>query len=268
MPQGNAENKKYLLSIEASGKEASVCLTQGRRFAAQYFQNSGLTHSATLMKMAADILENNALSTGDLEAVAVSNGPGSFTGLRIGLASAKGLCFAENLPLYTVSSLEAMAYSLTGFAEDDERTDGEKSPFDGLILAPCIDALRADIYGAVFAVECGKPVRLREDEAQSAAEFARTLSEIGKPCAIFGDGADKVRACLAGLNSELPQLRMPQNMRCRTAFGVAAAVFGKEPQPAAKAEAVYLRKPQAERVREAELREKRENGASSAENAD
>jgi tRNA threonylcarbamoyladenosine biosynthesis protein TsaB len=248
VPQGTSENKKYLLSLEASGREASVCLTHGRRLVAQYFQDSGLTHSATLMKMVADILANNALTAHDLEAVAVSNGPGSFTGLRIGLAGAKGLCFAGDLPVYTVSSLEATAYSLTGFAEDAR--DGEKSPFEGAILAPCFDALRGDVYGAVFEVRDGVPRRLREDEAQSAEEFAGVLAELGRQCVIFGDGADKVRLCLSEKHAGLPQLVLPQNMRCRTAFGVAAAAFEKAPQSAESAKAVYLRKPQAERVRE------------------
>ncbi|MCF0121125.1 MAG: tRNA (adenosine(37)-N6)-threonylcarbamoyltransferase complex dimerization subunit type 1 TsaB, partial [Oscillospiraceae bacterium] len=99
-----------ILALESSAKAASAAVMQDGRLAACYFQNCGLTHSVTLLKMADDMLKNLGMTMGDIDAVAVAIGPGSFTGIRIGVAAAKGLAFGADKPIIGVSTLEAMAY--------------------------------------------------------------------------------------------------------------------------------------------------------------
>ena len=93
-----------LLAFESSAKAAGVAVLEDGRLLAEYFQNSGQTHSRTLMQMAQDLLKNCDLSPADIDACAVSNGPGSFTGVRIGAAAAKGFCWGREIPLYGVST--------------------------------------------------------------------------------------------------------------------------------------------------------------------
>ena len=98
-----------ILAIETSAVTASVAVTQEETLLAQSFQNTGLTHSATLMPMAADLLKNTGLTLEEMDVIAVAVGPGSFTGVRIGVAAAKGLAWPGDKPCAGVSTLEAMA---------------------------------------------------------------------------------------------------------------------------------------------------------------
>ena len=124
-----------ILAIETSAKAASAALVADGVLKAEYFQNSGQTHSRTLLKLVQDMLQNCDTPVAALDAVACAIGPGSFTGVRIGLAAAKGLCWGADLPLYGVSTLAAMAY-------------GAGQP-DGLIC-PVMDARRSQVYTALF----------------------------------------------------------------------------------------------------------------------
>ena len=132
-----------ILAIETSAKAASAALVADGMLKAEYFQNSGQTHSRTLLKLVQDMLQNCDTPVTALDAVACAIGPGSFTGVRIGLAAAKGLCWGADLPLYGVSTLAAMAY-------------GAGLP-DGLIC-PVMDARRSQVYTALFCAEGGKPL--------------------------------------------------------------------------------------------------------------
>ena len=147
-----------ILAFESSAKAASVAILQDGALLGEYFQNSGQTHSRTLAKMAEDLLANCDLTIADIDAVAVAAGPGSFTGVRIGVAAAKGLAWARQLPCYGVSTLEAMVRGA--------------AMCDGMYCA-CMDARRAQVYNAVFSVEDGKLVRLSEDRAISIEEKPR-----------------------------------------------------------------------------------------------
>jgi tRNA threonylcarbamoyladenosine biosynthesis protein TsaB len=163
------------------------------------------------------------------------------------MAAAKGLCFAENLPLYTVSTLEAMAYSLTGFSGD---ADGAKSPFEGAVIAPCMDARRGEVYCAVFEVQNGAPVRIAEDRAISAEQLLQELCKIGRETAILGDGSGVLLTAMNNSGASLPIAALPPALRRQTAAGVAAAAFGAAAADAVSAQAVYLRKSQAERMKD------------------
>ena len=154
-----------ILAFESSAKAASVALLTDGVLTAESYQNDAQTHSRTLMKLAKDLLDNCGLSPAELDYVAWANGPGSFTGVRIGTAAAKGLCWGAELPCVPVSTLEAMAWNAVDL--------------DGVICC-CMDARRSQVYNALFRAEHGSIIRLRPDRAISLEELAedlRTLSE-------------------------------------------------------------------------------------------
>lgn len=147
-----------ILAFESSAKAASVALMNESGLLAESYQNSGLTHSVTLMKMAQDMLSNCGFTVADLTAAAVAAGPGSFTGVRIGVAAAKGLAWGRELPCYGVSTLEAMAASCT-WAEG--------------VICPVMDARRSQVYNALFASHAGTLTRIREDRAVRSGSWPR-----------------------------------------------------------------------------------------------
>ena len=124
-----------LLAFETSAKAASVALFDGPKLLGESYQNTGLTHSQTLLVMAQELLSQCGKAPADVEAVAVANGPGSFTGVRIGVAAAKGFAWGSEIPCYGVSTLESMALGL--------------GAFDG-IICPVMDARRSQVYNALF----------------------------------------------------------------------------------------------------------------------
>ena len=129
-----------ILAFETSAKAAGVALHDGAKLLAESYQNTGLTHSQTLMVMAEDMLKQCGYTAKDVTHVAVAAGPGSFTGVRIGVAAAKGFAWGGELPCYGVSTLEAMAKQM--------------GVFQGYIC-PVMDARRAQVYNALFQVENG-----------------------------------------------------------------------------------------------------------------
>ena len=225
-----------ILAFETSAKAVSVALLQDGVLLGEYYQNTGQTHSRTLMKLAEDLLVNCETTPAAVDAVAWANGPGSFTGVRIGCAAAKGFAWGRKLPCLPVSTLESMARCHTDF--------------DGLVC-PCMDARRSQVYNALFRVEEGRPVRLREDRAISLEELAADLAAFDTPILLVGDGA---QLTWNTLHERLPSLRLaPEHLRHQRASGVALAAEAA----AARGEAVsgadvapnYLRLSQAERER-------------------
>lgn len=226
-----------LLAIESTARAASVAVTEDGELTAQYFQASGLTHSRTLLKMAEDMLRDLNLTVRDVDAVAVAKGPGSFTGVRIGVAAAKGLCWGAGKPAVGVSTLEAMAWHA------QERED--------VTVCPVMDARRGEIYNALFAFRDGGLSRLTEDRAISLEALVGEAKNLKKPCFFVGDGA---RMCYnrfleEGLTAFLP----PEALLYQSAWGVAMAARDKEPEPAFDLTPNYLRLSQAERERLAKM---------------
>ena len=217
----------HILAFESSAKAASVAVLADGALLAEYTQNSGQTHSRTLMEMAKDLLANCALAPRDISAVAVAAGPGSFTGVRIGMAAAKGFAWGLQLPLYGVSTLEAMARG-AAYA-------------DGIYCA-CMDARKGQIYNAVFRYDGGALMRLTE-----AGELAKEQGLVYRA----GDGAKLVFETLAG--RQLPLILLPEQLRQQRAAGVAlcaqVAVDAGLPGDAASLSPNYLRQAQAERTR-------------------
>ena len=225
-----------ILSFETSAKASSVALLENGKLLGESYQNTGLTHSQTLMVMAQQLLEDCGKTVSDLQAVAVAEGPGSFTGVRIGVAAAKGLTWGAELPCYGVSTLEAMALSL--------------GAWQGYVC-PVMDARRSQVYNALFCVNCGKLERLREDRAIALEELSQELAELAGPIFLVGDGSSLTYRTLS---DTLPNLVLPPEHRMhQRASGVALAAQQKIaaglPGNGAALSPNYLRLSQAERER-------------------
>ncbi len=193
-----------ILALETSAVTASAAVTEDERLLAQSFQNSGLTHSATLMPMVSDLLKNTGLALKDMDVIAVAAGPGSFTGVRIGVAAAKGLAWPEDKPCAPCSTLESMAWQCA-------HVGGE--------ICAAMDARRNQVYCARFRAEGGALIRLTEDRAMGLDELAAEVRAAAAPQALVGDGAHLVRAALEGQG--LPCALMPPHLLYQTAWGVA-----------------------------------------------
>ena len=226
-----------ILGLESSAKAASVALMEDGRLLGRSDQNTGLTHSRTLLPMAEALLKNCELTMAQIDAVAVSAGPGSFTGLRIGISAAKGLAWARELPCAGISTLEAMAQNL--------------AHLEGALVVCAMDARRSQVYNAFFAAEGGTLQRLCPDRAVALATVAEELHGETRPKIVVGDGA---QLCYNYLQEAgIPCRLAPEALRMQSAVGVCicAEAAAKENRlcSAAQLQPVYLRLSQAERER-------------------
>lgn len=225
-----------LLSFETSAKAASVALHDENQLLGECYQNTGLTHSQTLMVMAEDLIKQCNHTPAEITHVAVAAGPGSFTGVRIGVAAAKGFAWGKELPCYGVSTLEAMALGL--------------GIHDGWIC-PVMDARRSQVYNALFRAEKGKITRIREDRAISLENLGTELEAAEGPIYLVGDGSV---LCHKTLAERLPNLILPPQWRQhQRAVGVGLAALAMMEAGATGDGAAltpnYLRLSQAERER-------------------
>ena len=222
-----------ILAFESSARPASVALLRDGCLLSQYSQCSALTHSRTLLPMAEDMLKNAELTIGDVDLFAVAHGPGSFTGVRIGVSTVKGLAWAANKPCVGVSTLEAMAWH--GLAA-------------GGVVCPVMDARRSQVYNALFEIRDGRPVRLCEDRPIALEELAPQLKELDRPAFLVGDGAAITAKYLE--SAGIPFRTAPENLVWQSAWGVAMAASDRTPGTADSLLPVYLRLSQAERERQ------------------
>ena len=223
-----------ILAFETSAKAASVALMDGTKLLGESYQNTGLTHSQTLMVMAGDLLKQCGKTAQDVQAVAVAEGPGSFTGVRIGVAAAKGYAWGKEIPCYGVSTLEAMAESL--------------GIYEGFVC-PAMDARRSQVYNALFYVNHGEIERHREDRAIALADLREDLEHLDGPIYLVGDGATLTYNTLKDSVEELilpPEHRMHQRA---VGVGLVAARMAAEGLAPSGGELTpnYLRLSQAER---------------------
>ena len=182
----------------------SVCLTEDEELIAEAYENSGLTHSVTLLPMAEEMLKNCGVKLEDVDVVAVAAGPGSFTGLRIGVSAAKGLAWTLDKPCAKVSTLEAMAWNLVGFEGN---------------LCPVMDARRSQVYNALFSSDGQTVARLTPDRAISLEELTEEVKKMDRPQILVGDGA---YLCYNYWKEQgLPSRLAPPNLRLQKAWGVA-----------------------------------------------
>lgn len=214
-----------LLSMDSSAVTASVALTDGDEIIKSEFVNSGLTHSETLLPMITRVMDGHKY--GELDGIAITAGPGSFTGVRIGVATVKGLAFNDDIPCFSVSTLEAIAYNFV-----DENA----------IVCAVMDARRMQFYNAVFKVENGSVERLCDDRAISIEDLRNDLKQYDKVI-IAGDGA---KLCFQ--NIELENCILADDDRIyQNAVSVAKAAKNKKPISPKALMPVYLRQSQAER---------------------
>ena len=223
-----------ILAFETSAKAASVALMEGTKLLGEGYQNTGLTHSQTLMVMAEDVLKQCGKSAQDVQAVAVAEGPGSFTGVRIGVAAAKGFSWGKEIPCYGVSTLEAMAESL--------------GIYEGYIC-PVMDARRSQVYNALFYVNRGVVERCREDRAIALTDLQEDLLTLEGPIYLVGDGSTLTYNTLKDPVENLilpPEHRMHQRA---VGVGLVAARMAAEGLAPSGGELTpnYLRLSQAER---------------------
>lgn len=218
-----------ILGIDSSAISAGCALVEGGKIVAEEFLNTRHTHSETLLPMVKSMLQSAGVSLVDVERIAVTTGPGSFTGLRIGIATVKGLCMGAEKPCVGVSTLEAIAYNFIGV--------------DGIICA-CMDARCKQVYNALFRSEGGVISRLCDDRAITLDELSGELSRLEGRVILAGDGAEITDAFTEGKYSLAPSM-----LRFQRGSGVC---FAAEKLPDVKPEALmptYLRLPQAERER-------------------
>ena len=225
-----------ILAFETSAKAASVALMKDGVLLAESYQNTGLTHSQTLMVMAQDLLTQCGVTVQDLTHVAVAEGPGSFTGVRIGVAAAKGLSWGGELPCCGVSTLESMARSL-----------GACHGF----VCPVMDARRSQVYNAIFCAKDGALERVTEDRAISLEELGKELQALDGPVFLVGDGSNLTYKTLSASVSGL--VLPPEHRLHQRAVGVALAaeetIARGERCDGAALTPNYLRLSQAERER-------------------
>lgn len=165
-----------VLSIDSSSKVATVALLKDDILLSEYVLNDKREHSVLLMPMIENILKENNLTVDDIDGYVVSKGPGSFTGLRIGMATVKGLSFGSNKPYISISSLDGLAYSV--------------SPFKG-IICPIMDALRESVYTALYKNENGKLEKIMDYTSMDINELIDLLKEKGEDVIFTGDGIPK-----------------------------------------------------------------------------
>ena len=164
-----------ILAFETSAKAASAAVMADGKLLAECYQNTGLTHSQTLMVMAQDLLKQLNLTAKDMDTVAVAAGPGSFTGVRIGVAAAKGFAWGQEIPCVGTSTLESMALGL--------------GAWQGYVC-PVMDARRSQVYNGLFHVSGGNYARVREDRAISLANLGEELKILREPIFLVGDGSN------------------------------------------------------------------------------
>lgn len=225
-----------ILAFETSAKAASVALMEDGCLLGEYTQNGGQTHSRTVMKMAEDLLRNCDLTAQDVDAVACAAGPGSFTGVRIGMAAAKGFAWGRQIPCCGVSTLEAMVAGV--------------AVADGVYCA-AMDARRNQVYTAAFLSKDGILSRITEDSAISLEELGNVLKKEEKTKFLVGDGAE---LCYNTLRETVGDLvLLPEHMRMQRASGVGLLAFRQlqagEMPSGADLVPNYLRLSQAERER-------------------
>ena len=226
-----------ILALETSAKAVSAAVSENGKILCSGYQDTGLTHSRTLMPIVEHILKNTGLTVAEMDAIAVAAGPGSFTGIRIGVAAAKGLAFAADKPAVGVSTLAAMARNVA-FC-------------DGLVIC-AMDARRQQVYNALFEAKDGQLTRLTPDRAISLEELAAELANDPRPKTVVGDGA---RLCFAHLTEAGISCRLaPAHLVMQNAMSVALeaeAMAAEGNLVSAQAlEPVYLRPAQAQRLRD------------------
>lgn len=219
-----------ILALDSTATTASVALCDDAKLIAMTTLNAGLTHSEALLPLVEQLFIRTHLTVDDIDIFACAEGPGSFTGVRIGAATVKGLAFGRNKPCIGVSTLEALAHNL--------------ACCDG-IICPVMNARRDQVYNALFRAQNGELTRLCPDRAVSVSELSHELGEYNESVYICGDGTE--------LMSHVNSHHVPDFLLWQNGYSVAQCALklyneGKCPTDT-ELSPTYLRLPQAERER-------------------
>ncbi len=233
-----------ILALDCSAKAVSAAIAADGRLLSEGFLNIPLTHSETLMPLCEQVLQNVRLSLREIDCLAVTAGPGSFTGIRIGISAVKGMCFAEKKSVYPFSTLAAMALSL------------RELPLGDCVVCGLMDARREQFYNALFEFRGSAPRRLTEDRLISAEALAKELKNRynNKKVILTGDGARLFESLIpAAPNLFLAPEAYLMQRACGIALAASRADCPVVPVSADALQPIYLRKSQAEREREQAL---------------
>lgn len=237
-----------ILCLDSTAKVATAAVLNGNEVLAEYTVNGGgRSHSELLLPMVRSLLTSVGMSPDDVDLFACTAGPGSFTGVRIGVSVIKGIAFGRNKPCCAVSSLEALATQLTPMP---------------CLVAPVMDARRGQVYNALFRCEDGALHRLTPDRAIAADELARELAEQypNESIALVGDGIAVAEAALLAAGITPLPLPYPLRLQSAAAAGRVAYRMANAGQTVSDdaLRPIYLRLPQAERERLARLAQKQD----------
>ena len=232
-----------ILALDSSGLVASVAIVEDDNLLGEYTMNYKKTHSQTLLPMLDEVAKMIELDMNSLDAIAVSKGPGSFTGLRIGSATAKGLGLALNKPIVSVPTIDAMAFNMWG-AKD--------------LVCPIMDARRQQTYTGLFEFKDGKMNTIIEQSVLMIEEIIEKINEIGKKVIFLGDGVDVFYDYIKE-NIKVPyEYALANNNKQRaSSVAVLGEIMFKEGKDelASEHKPDYLRLSQAERERQEKERD-------------
>lgn len=233
-----------ILGIDTTGQTASAALVEGEKLIAEFTLNYKLTHSQTIMPMIAEILERTETEKESIDCIACASGPGSFTGLRIGAATAKGIALGMGKPVVAVPTLDALAYNIF---ETDK------------FICPIMDARRNQVYAAFYQWEEGKLIRLSDYMAESIETIIELAENFEYEVIFLGDGVPVHRERLAENPDFLfaPAYCNQQRAATVAALGEKLAEMGLA-KKSDEFELIYLRKSQAEREREERIAKEEE----------
>lgn len=223
-----------ILAFDSTAITASVAVTEDEKLLGEITLNNGNTHSQTLLPMAESLFKMLSITADDIDIFACSEGPGSFTGVRIGAATVKGMAFGRNKACVGVSTLHALAYNLRGY--------------EG-IICPVMNARRSQVYTAIFESDGKSITRLCDDEAIAAEELDEKLAAYSKKVYLCGDG---INVALANFSKTAVE-PTPEEQRYQSAYSVSQVALMKYRSGKyvtdAELTATYLRLSQAERER-------------------
>lgn len=235
-----------VLGIETSGLVSSVAIADDHQIICEFSTNYKKTHSVTLMPMLEEMLRLVDIDIKSIDLIAVSEGPGSFTGLRIGSASAKGIAMALNIPIASIPTLDALAYNI-------EPTD--------LLICPMMDAKRQQVYTAIYAYEDNEIKPLTDTMATSIEDIINKIKGFNKGVIFLGDGFESNKEIILSLLGDTVwKLANSQNrMQRASSIALLGQKYAKESKLQTHIEhaPIYLRKPQAERELEEKNRSKK-----------
>ena len=229
-----------ILALDSTAIAASAAIVKDGKLLAEFTVNTGLTHSETLLPMVESVLKMTKMSVDDIDVFACNAGPGSFTGVRIGTATIKGLAYGKNKPCVGVSTLDSLARNA--------------SILDG-IVCPVMNARRQQVYNALFECKGGLLKRLCPDRAISIAELGEEISSMlyaeARPIYLIGDGAVMTHEAFEA--SQIPSVLLPDRLIHQSAVNTALcaedAIKNGDTVTDSALVPVYLRQSQAERTR-------------------